>query len=163
MMKPSLEKIIDKLAVALATGAGSGFAPKAPGTCGSLAALPLIWFAHDSSWSPLEMGVAIVVISVIGLWSTARVERLWHTHDDQRIVIDEVAGLFITLAWFPFDWWHVVAGFALFRLFDIWKPGPIGYIDQKVPGAMGTFFDDVVAGIFAAAVLFAVQLCVARA
>jgi phosphatidylglycerophosphatase A len=148
---------LDKLAVFLATGAGSGFAPKAPGTFGSLAALPLIWFAHDSGLSAVEMGLAIIVISIIGMWSTARVEHLWHTHDDGRIVIDEVAGMFITLAWFPFDLFHVALGFALFRLFDIWKPGPVGYIDEHGPGAWGTFFDDVVAGIFAAGVLYALS------
>ena len=62
--------------------------------------------------------------------------------------------MFITLAWFPFDTFHVVLGFALFRLFDIWKPGPIGYIDEHGPGAWGTFFDDVIAGIFAAGALY---------
>ncbi len=153
----TINKWLDNVAILIATGAGSGFAPKAPGTFGSLAALPLIWFAHERQWNSLEMVYAIVGISVIGLWSTHRVENLWHTHDDQRIVIDEVAGLFITLAWFPFSWFHVVTGFILFRLFDIWKPGPIGYIDQKVPGAAGTFFDDVVAGFFAVAVLWAIQ------
>lgn len=149
-----MKTFLDKLALFLATGAGSGFAPKAPGTFGSLAALPLIWFAHDRGLSNIEMVWAIIIISVIGMWSTARVESIWKTHDDGRIVIDEVAGMFITLAWFPFDTFHVVLGFALFRLFDIWKPGPIGYIDEHGPGAWGTFFDDVVAGIFAAGVLY---------
>ena len=153
----SIKVLLDKLAVVLATGAGSGFSPKAPGTAGSLAALPLIWYAHACEWTAVEMWVAVSVITVVGLWSTDRVEKLWHTHDDQRIVIDEVAGLFITLAWFPFTWFHVVVGFGLFRLFDIWKPGPIGYIDKKVPGAMGTFFDDVLAGFAALGVLWVID------
>ena len=154
----SFKVLLDKLAVALATGAGSGFSPKAPGTAGSLAALPLIWFAHLCEWTAVEMWCAIAVITVVGLWSTDRVEKLWNTHHDQRIVIDEVAGLFITLAWFPFSWFYVVVGFALFRLFDIWKPGPIGYIDEKVPGAMGTFFDDVLAGFAALGVLWVIDI-----
>ena len=157
-MTASAKNIFDKIAVFLATGAGSGFAPKAPGTFGSLASLPLIGFAHAREWSDIEMMIAIIIISMIGMWSTARVEGLWKTHDDGRIVIDEVAGMFITLAWFPFDLPHVVAGFALFRLFDIWKPGPIGYIDDNWPGAWGTFFDDVVAGIFAAGMLYILSL-----
>jgi phosphatidylglycerophosphatase A len=153
-----VKNFLDKLSVLLATGGGSGFAPKAPGTFGSLAAVPLVWYAHDQQWTAIEMVYAIIVITIVGLWSTDRVEKLWHTHDDQRIVIDEVAGLFITLAWFPFTWFYVLIGFALFRLFDIWKPGPIGYIDEKVPGALGTFFDDVLAGFFAAGVLWIIHI-----
>ena len=149
-----MKALLDKVAIFIATGAGSGFVPKAPGTAGSLASLPLIWIFHQFEWTNSEIVAALILTSLIGLWATARTENHWKIHDDPRIVIDEFAGMFITLAWFPFDALHVVLGFALFRLFDIWKPGPIGYIDEKGPGAWGTFFDDVVAGIFAALILY---------
>jgi phosphatidylglycerophosphatase A len=149
-----MKNFLDRLAEFIATGFGSGLAPKAPGTFGSAAALPLIWVFHQDQWSALEIIFWIFIISLVGLWSTARTERIWSLHDDPRIVVDEFAGMFVTLAWFPFDVPHVVGGFLLFRLFDIWKPGPVGYIDEHGPGAFGTFFDDIVAGIFAASVLY---------
>ena len=149
-----MKTLLDRLALFIATGFGSGLAPKAPGTFGSLAAIPLIWVFHQDQWTPVEIIFWIVLISIVGIWSTARTETLWNLHDDQRIVIDEFAGMFVTLAWFPFDLTHVVAGFLLFRLFDIWKPGPVGYIDEHGPGAWGTFFDDVIAGGFAATSLY---------
>lgn len=145
--------MIDKFAVFIATGLGSGFAPKAPGTIGSLAVIPFIWAYQRFAWTTTENIIALILISILGVWSTARVEAHWKTHDDQRIVIDEFAGMFMTLVWFPFDAFHVAAGFTLFRLFDIWKPGPVGYIDEHAPGAWGTFFDDIVAGVFAAVCL----------
>lgn len=108
------------------------------------------------------MKIALIIgICALGVWSIARVEALWNTHDDGRIVIDEVAGMFLTLSWFPFDVLHVALGFALFRLFDIWKPGPVGYIDEKWPGAWGTFFDDVVAGAFAGICLWGASMVIA--
>lgn len=149
-----MKTILDKISVLIATGGGSGFAPKAPGTFGSLASLPFIWLFHRYSWDVRETLTALMILFAVGLWSVGRTENLWQTHDDSRIVIDEFAGMFVTLAWFPFDWFHVTVGFALFRLFDIWKPGPVGYIDEHAPGAWGTFFDDVIAGIFAALILY---------
>jgi phosphatidylglycerophosphatase A len=153
-----MKSLFDRFAIAIATGFGSGLAPKAPGTFGSAAAVPFIWLFHQYQWTHLQTGLLIGLVSVVGLWATAITERVWNTHDDPRIVIDEFAGMFVTLAWFPFDTLHIVGGFLLFRLFDIWKPGPIGYVDEHAPGAWGTFFDDIIAGAFAAAVLFIVQL-----
>ena len=146
--------LLNQLAISIATGFGSGFSPKAPGTIGSLAALPLIWIFHLDQWTTWEVVIWIFLVCAVGLWATAKTEKIWKTHDDPRIVVDEFAGMFITLAWFPFDLPHVLSGFLLFRLFDIWKPGPIGYIDEHAPGAWGTFFDDILAGAFAAALIF---------
>ena len=143
-----MRQLMDRLAIFLATGFGSGLSPKAPGTMGSVAAIPLIWATKtlvNDNW--LDQTGVLVCIYLVGMWSTHRTEMIWRTHDDGRIVIDEIAGMFTTLIWFPFELTTVMAGFALFRLFDIWKPGLIGTIDEKWPGAWGTFFDDVLAGI----------------
>ncbi len=150
-----MNNILNRLAIFIATGFGSGLAPKAPGTFGSAAALPLIWLFHQDQWTPIETLFWVLVVCIIGIWSTDVTEKAWNLHDDPRIVVDEFAGMFVTLAWFPFTVPNVIAGFLLFRLFDIWKPGPIGYIDEHGPGAWGTFFDDIVAGVFAALILLA--------
>lgn len=152
-----MKNLLNRLAVFIATGFGSGLAPKAPGTVGSLACIPLIWVFHQDQWTWLETVFLIILFCLIGIWATARTEKIWGIHDDPRIVVDEFAGMFVTLAWFPFDLPYVISGFLLFRLFDIWKPGPIGYVDEHGPGAWGTFFDDVIAGAFAAIIMFIAQ------
>jgi phosphatidylglycerophosphatase A len=150
-----IKKSVDNLAVALATWFGSGLSPKAPGTVGSLATLPFLWLISKSGpKSTLETAVVIIIIGVIACWAIWYTERMWQVHDDPRIVADEVTGLSAALIWFPFDIKHVVIGFTIFRLLDIWKPGPIGYIDEEIPGAAGTLFDDVVAGLVSAIILY---------
>lgn len=147
----------DRLIVVLATGFGVGFSKKAPGTLGSLVGIP---FAVALAAADVSLTMKCLILSAVilfGFYITARVERIWQTHDDQRIVIDEIVGQMIVLAWFPPNLVTVILGFALFRLFDIWKPGPIGWIDSKAPGAWGTFFDDVLAGIAGALVLYFIQ------
>ena len=152
-----MTKLLDRLAIFIATGFGSGYAPKAPGTFGSLAAIPLIGLVKYADVSYAGGIYILISVCVLGLWATARTESVWKTHDDSRIVIDEIAGMFLTLTWFPFTAINIIIGFTLFRLFDIWKPGPIGYIDENGPGAWGTFFDDIVAGFFAAAFLWLIS------
>ncbi|MEI6834592.1 MAG: phosphatidylglycerophosphatase A [bacterium] len=147
--------ILDKLALVLATWFGSGFSPKAPGTFGSLAALPLLWLLSNldyvSFWEP---AIIVSIVTITALWATSRTEHNWQVHDDPRIVADEVAGMTATLIWFPFDLKHTVVGFLIFRILDIWKPGPIGYIDEEVPGAPGTVLDDVLAGAASAVIIY---------
>jgi phosphatidylglycerophosphatase A len=147
--------ILDKLALVLATWFGSGFSPKAPGTVGSLAALPLVWLLSQLDYvGILEPAIIVAIVTVVVLWATARTEQRWGIHDDPRIVADEVAGMTAALIWFPFDLKHTVVGFLIFRILDIWKPGPIGYIDEKVPGAPGTVLDDVLAGVLGAVIIY---------
>ena len=144
----------DKCAVFVATGFGSGLAPKAPGTFGSMVAIPLLWASKSLIPDSLVTNILILIaVSTAGFWATHRTETLWGTHDDSRIVVDEIAGMFATLIWFPLTLETVIAGFVLFRIFDIWKPGPIGHIDENWHGAWGTFFDDVLAGAVSAAIL----------
>lgn len=169
MMGSSLKMILDKLAVIISTWFGVGLIPKAPGTFGTLAGLPFVWLclkmqenASLASFfdqiglnnSFIQSAILILAVTILAIWAAARTEKLWQCHDDSRIVIDEVAGIFATLYWFPFDAAHFVAGFLIFRLFDIWKPGPIGYIDEEVPGALGTVLDDVLAGLVSAVILY---------
>jgi phosphatidylglycerophosphatase A len=138
----------------LAFGFGSGLAPKAPGTFGSLAALALYpalaWLAL-----PAYLGVLAVAI-VAGVAICGHAAAALEVHDDGRIVWDEFAGLWLALV--PLvpvtDWsWRTAAwllvGFGLFRLFDIAKPWPIGYLDRRVHGGLGIMIDDLLAGVFA--------------
>ncbi|RZA22616.1 MAG: phosphatidylglycerophosphatase A [Proteobacteria bacterium] len=135
-----------------------GMLPKAPGTWGSLLGIPLAYgivqvSALGGVWAFYITLMLLSLFTVFSLWVIARTEAYWQTHDDGRIVIDEVLGQAIVSCFFPFDLFHIIAAFILFRIFDIFKPGPIGWADRKLPGAWGTLLDDVIAGIFAALVL----------
>jgi len=132
----------------LAFGFGAGCSPKAPGTMGTLLAvgiyLPL-------SRLPLEAyGVVLVVVILAGIWLCDKAARDLGVHDHPGIVWDEIAGYLLTMLAAPEGWVWVVVGFILFRLFDIWKPWPIGWLDLKVGGGLGIMLDDLVAGVFAA-------------
>jgi phosphatidylglycerophosphatase A len=143
----------------IATVAGVGYLKPAPGTWGSLAALPLAFALHQLGGFPL-LALATVICIPAGIWATAAMTRGQSDHDPSEIVIDEVAGQWIAIwavsypAWahdIPVTalWPGWVAGFILFRLFDIWKPGPVGWADRK-HGPVGVMMDDVIAGIMAA-------------
>lgn len=147
------------LARLIGTVGGVGYLRPAPGTWGSLAALPLAWVLHTIGGFPLLVLATIVAI-LAGIWATGIMTAGQEDHDPSEIVIDEVAGQFIAL-WaisYP-SWAHGidisalwpgwVAGFVLFRLFDITKPGPVGWADRR-GGPMGVMLDDVIAGVFAA-------------
>lgn len=147
------------LARLAATVLGIGYLRPAPGTWGSLAALPLIWGLHACGGFPL-LAAATLAVFPLGLWATAVMTRGQGDHDPSEIVIDEVAGQMITLLPLSYAAWAHdipvlalwpgwVAGFVLFRLFDIAKPGPVGWADRR-GDAMGVMLDDVIAGAFAA-------------
>lgn len=135
----------------LAFGLGSGASPKAPGTAGTLAAVPL-WYLLAQT--PLTIYLLLVLLAfVIGIWLCGRTSRDLGVHDHGGIVWDEFVGYWITMIAVPVDWVWALAGFILFRLFDILKPWPIGSVDKRVHGGLGIMLDDVLAGIMAAAVL----------
>ncbi|MBI3180332.1 MAG: phosphatidylglycerophosphatase A [Deltaproteobacteria bacterium] len=144
-----------KLALALASGLGVGYVPLAPGTLGSLVALPIWWACAELSVLAFA-GVALAV-SVLAVAVAGAAEQVSARHDAQYIVIDEVAGMLITGVGVPFAWPQVVAGFVLFRLLDILKPWPIGFLDRRVPGGLGVVLDDVAAGVIACLVLHATR------
>ncbi|MEP1445387.1 MAG: phosphatidylglycerophosphatase A [Paraglaciecola sp.] len=136
----------------LALGFGSGLAAKMPGTFGTLAALPLVvLLSHYASFS-IYLGVTLLV-SVAGIWICGKTADDMKVHDDSSIVWDEVAGMLITMIAVPLSWQTLVAGFVLFRFFDILKPWPISYLDKHVHGGFGIMIDDVLAGVFALCVL----------
>lgn len=157
-----------KFAWLVATAGGIGLAPVAPGTLGSLPGIFLgLWIARGLGESPLYFATILAGLIAVGLWSVIVFEASNNTHDDQRVVIDEVMGQTITmvpLAWIAPDLFAsgarpgpvAVVGlmaFACFRLFDIWKPGPVGWIDRNMHTPLGTYLDDLVAGLMAACLL----------
>ncbi|WP_281967913.1 phosphatidylglycerophosphatase A family protein [Roseovarius nanhaiticus] len=148
-----------KPAEAIATVLGAGNLRPAPGTWGSLAALPLAALLHLIG-GPWLLGAAAIAAFFAGLWATTEVTRGSADHDPSRVVIDEVVGQWIALLPLSFGAWHVgasifalwpgwIAAFALFRAFDILKPGPVGWADRR-HDAMGVMLDDVIAGVLAA-------------
>ena len=139
----------------LAFGLGSGAAPKAPGTFGTLAAIPL-WLLFADLPILSYIGV-IVVASLVGIWLCGQTSKDLGVHDHGGIVWDEFVGLWITYIALPEGWLWVLFGFLLFRLFDIWKPWPIGWADSKVSGGLGIMLDDILAGFMALGVLQAVN------
>jgi phosphatidylglycerophosphatase A len=140
----------------LATWLGSGLMKPAPGTWGSAAAIPfgLIIFKLTGL---LGLLIATAIIFRIGIWAANEFDRLNQSHDNKMIVIDEVAGQWLTLipaiGLFGFHPLPVLAAFLLFRLFDILKPWPVSYLDKKVEGGLGVMVDDIAAGIYASLVL----------
>ena len=147
-----------RLATLIGTVLGVGNLRPAPGTWGSLAALPMAWALHVLGGFP-ALVAATVAVFALGVWATSVMTRGQDNHDPSEIVIDEVAGQFIALMPLSYaSWVHGlditdlwpgwVAGFALFRLFDITKPGPIGWADRRCD-ALGVMLDDVIAGVFA--------------
>lgn len=131
----------------LAFGFGSGLSPFAPGTFGTIMAIPLYILMMQLSLIPYLIVVAIVCVT--GVWICDKSSKLLGVHDHGGIVWDEFAGFFITMIAAPAGWFWILIGFALFRLFDIWKPWPISLLDKKVEGGLGIMVDDIVAGIYA--------------
>jgi phosphatidylglycerophosphatase A len=130
----------------LALGFGSGLAPVAPGTFGTLVALPVYWWL---ALLPLEIYVAgVVAASLLGIWICARASRSLQTDDHPGVVWDEICGYLIAMCAVPRTWHWMLAGFVLFRVFDIWKPWPIRAADRKVGGGLGVMLDDIIAGLF---------------
>ena len=135
----------------LALGFGSGLVPVAPGTAGTLVAIPVYLLLQ-----PLAPGIylpLVVALFVAGIPICAFTAKRLDVHDHPGIVWDEVVGYLVTMAFAPAGWLWVVAGFVLFRIFDVAKPWPIKWLDRQVHGGFGIMLDDLVAGVFSAAVL----------
>lgn len=131
----------------IAFGFGSGVLPKMPGTYGTLVAIPLYMLIMNCSlWLYSLITLAVIVLSII---ICEKAERDLGIHDHPGMVIDEIAGYFLTMLAVPVGWFWILAGFILFRIFDIWKPWPIRWLDQKMPGGFGTVVDDLLAAVYA--------------
>ncbi len=136
-----------KTVVMLTATLGVGRIPKAPGTFGSLLAL-LVWWAI----LPLSLNLQVLLILIaifVGWISTYYYEKWNHSHDPKEVVIDELIGMWITLLAAAQSVPVFLLGFLFFRLFDIWKPFPIGWVDRKLTGAFSTLFDDILAAVYA--------------
>ena len=143
---------MNDIARALATWFGCGYAPKGPGTAGSLGALLVVWpLRHQPPWFFAALAVILLAPAI---WSAGSTALQVGKKDPQIVVIDEVVGQWIALAgalmYSPAAW---IAAFALFRAFDIWKPWPVRQL-EKLPGGTGIVMDDVMAGVYAALVLY---------
>jgi len=147
-----------KLAAMIATVGGVGHMRPAPGTWGSAVALPMAWLIHVIG-GPWLLVIAVIAGFIKGLWATAQVTKGQDDHDPSEVVIDEVVGQWIALlplslgaahagASITALWPGWVAAFLLFRLFDIAKPGPVGWADRR-GDPLGVMLDDVIAGVFA--------------
>jgi phosphatidylglycerophosphatase A len=135
----------------IASGLGVGFAPVAAGTFGTLAALLPWWWLREL---PLLHYVLVVIAAfALGVWAAQWVIRTTHIEDPSVVVWDEFVGVWIALAAAPRGWVWVLAGFALFRLFDIWKPWPVRWADRDVHGGFGAMLDDALAGLLALLVM----------
>ena len=127
---------------------GAGLSPKAPGTMGSIAALPFAWGIAYYGGSLALLAAGLVVFAIGVPLSTILAKEL-QTDDPQCIVVDEVAGQWLALAAAPLTWQTYLLGFILFRLFDIWKPFPVSWADEKLKAGMGIMLDDIFAGMYA--------------
>jgi phosphatidylglycerophosphatase A len=135
----------------IAFGLGSGLSPWAPGTAGTLAAVPL-YLAVAGLALPWYLGL-VALATLVGIWACGATARDLGGRDPGAIVWDEVVGYLVTMTAAPPGWVWVLLGFALFRLFDIWKPWPIRVLDARVHGGLGIMLDDLVAGALAWAAL----------
>lgn len=136
----------------LAFGFGAGLSPFAPGTMGTLVAIPLFWLA-----SALPLTMYFVLLGLLlgsGIFICGISAKRLGVHDHSGIVWDEIVGYFITMTAMPAGWMWMILGFFLFRLFDVWKPWPISWVDRHVGGGFGIMLDDVLAGLLSWAVMY---------
>lgn len=147
----------------LASVAGIGFSPRAPGTVGSLPALLIVWFSGGAALATQWMSCSVLFL--IGWWASHRAGVLWQVSDHPAIVIDEVVGQWLTLLIaltlapqvMPLEV-TVAVGFVFFRLYDVLKPWPVSWADRQLKGGWGVMVDDVLAGLLAGSVLTMVAL-----
>lgn len=132
----------------LATWFGVGYLPKAPGTWGSLAALPFAWVI-SATGGPIALLIAAAVALAIGIWAAEQLEKATQAKDPGHVVIDEVAGQWLTLVPIAPDPFLYAIGFLLFRIADIFKPWPANWCDRRLSGGLGVMLDDIVAGAYA--------------
>lgn len=142
----------------LGFGFGSGLAPVAPGTFGTLAGIPL--YLLMASWPLPLYGATTLGLFLLGIMICQRSEQRLGVSDHGGIVWDEIVGYLVTMTAVPASWQTIALGFALFRLFDILKPWPIRWLDRHVHGGLGVMLDDAAAGLFAALCLHATILWV---
>lgn len=150
---------MDRFLVSAAMLFGVGKIPVAPGTAGTIAAVPFVWLLLKLQW-PIYVAMCVIVIA-LGVIASDKAETALNAKDPGAVVIDEFAGYMVTMAFLPAKPGYLIAGFALFRAFDILKPPPIGRL-QKLKGGWGVMIDDIAAGIIANLILQAWMRLAAR-
>lgn len=141
----------------MATLGGAGLSNRAPGTIASMVSL-FFWAPLLFLGAPWQIRIiAAGLVFCLGLWAIEKSSNEFQGSDPQSIVIDEAAGMGLTLCFCQPTWWNLLLGFALFRFFDVLKPWPVSFADQKIKGPMGIMLDDVLAGIYALLVLAVLQ------
>ena len=135
----------------LSSNAGLGYAPVASGTFGTLAGIPAYWLL--AKLPPALWLLTVVALFFLACWASGEAGKIYGVVDDGRIVIDELIGYLVTIALLPFTWKAALAGFLLFRFFDILKPQPARFFDRQIKNGYGVVLDDVVAGLYAALAL----------
>jgi len=142
-------------ATLVATSCGAGFVPGAPGHSGTLTAVALAWgLSHVGAWA---YGLVLFVVLAVGTLAAEAWGQATGVPDDQRIVIDEVAGYLVTVMLVPRTPVALAVGFLVFRTLDVWKPGPVGRADERIGGGVGVMADDLVAGVIGAFVMLALE------
>ena len=152
MNTPTLNQLWRNPTHLLAFGFGSGLSPKAPGTAGTLVAVALHQLLVSLPLFAYLLAVAAAIL--LGIYLCGRTARDLNCHDHPGIVWDEFAGFWLAMTALPNDWRWILVGFVLFRLFDICKPWPIGWCDQKLHGGTGIMLDDLLAGLYSWLILF---------
>lgn len=140
-----------RLVLFLSSNAGLGYSPIVSGTVGTLAGIPAFFLLAGLS-APLY-GVVWLLLFGVAIWASEQAGRIYGVADDGRIVIDELAGYLVTVAFLPFNWTNALLGFVWFRLFDILKPPPVNWVDRNMKNGFGVVLDDVLAGVYAALAL----------
>jgi len=141
--------------VFVALGLGSGLSPKAPGTAGTMLAVPLVYFLQQQPLLTYLLVTLFVLFT--GSWVCGYAAKKLQVHDHSGIVYDEIAGFLITMFMVPAGWYWMLAGFILFRFFDAVKPWPISWFDKNIHGGFGIMLDDVIAGGISLCCLLSVQ------
>lgn len=150
---PDLRFILAHPARFIAFGFGSGLAPFAPGTVGTLVGFPLFWLILQAEPSPAAFFGLLALLFAVGVWACAHVGRLLGVADYGGIVWDEIVA-FLLILWFTpsgLGWW--VAAFFVFRVYDVWKPFPIRWFDARLKNGFGVMFDDLLAALFSVVTL----------
>ena len=142
--------------ILFATGFGVGYSPLAPGTLGTIIAIPVYYFLSNIV-SPIYE-ITLIGFFFLSVWISENAEMFFGKQDDPRIVIDEMIGFLITMLWFPKATLFIIVGFFLFRFFDILKPFPIRHLERKFGGGFGVVLDDVMAGVYANIILRLIHL-----
>ncbi|MCC7459760.1 MAG: phosphatidylglycerophosphatase A [Proteobacteria bacterium] len=142
---------VQNLALLVTTFFMVGLLPKAPGTWASLAAVFAYGLFAEMIWQ--HQAQIIIITMLLGVWCLHIVQKKIGPRDDGRFVIDEVVGMWIGVATFPFEWQWMLVGFLIFRALDIWKPFPTRHIDRRMHGAWGVMLDDVICGLDTLAIM----------